>query len=99
VDRQEQHIGVGNGAEQDASGACGHRWVPAQIRRHAPRTIALDDAVDGHIPDSKLCNIHLDSPFISFGWIQRFVSPLQRALIGTHQVRGLARDQMRLDVE
>jgi hypothetical protein len=43
----------------------GGLWIVGreQIRWHAPRTIALDDAVDGHIPDSKLCNIHLDFSF------------------------------------
>jgi hypothetical protein len=71
----------------------GGLWIVGreQIRRHAPRTIALDDAVDGHIPDSKLCNIHLDSPFISFGRIQPFVSPVE--LPKRCQVRRLAHAQ------
>src|SRR6266404_1184398 len=45
-------------------GSCG-LWIVGrkQIRRQAPWTISLDDAVDGDIPDSKLCNIHLDFSF------------------------------------
>lgn len=33
MDGQEQRVGVGNGAEQGAPGACGHGLVPAKDRR------------------------------------------------------------------
>jgi len=60
------------------------------------RLVVCFDEV-GH--DSTFNWVNARSRTISYGRDDRARHTLQRALIGTHQVRGLARDQMRLDVE